>query len=104
MTFVGRTALSVEIRTNVLTLLLIAANARENVPNILFFTPSMIFDSTIGTCLKALRGLGSGGRGNNTHLESYLLFEKGYCRELISLGFNDAVSKSSEIENLVPDI
>jgi len=50
---VGRTALSVDINTNVSTLAFIAACTQCKVPKILFRTPSAIFNSTIGTCLYA---------------------------------------------------
>ena len=49
--FVGRTALSVDINTKVFTLASIAARAQLNVPKILFSTPSVLLNSTIGTCL-----------------------------------------------------
>jgi NTE family protein len=43
-----------------------------------------------------LRGLGvSRNRGSN--LLSYLLFEKAYCRELIALGYGDALERRHEI-------
>ena len=48
---VGLTALSVEIKTNDLTLALMAALAVLYVPKILFWIPSIILYSTIGTCL-----------------------------------------------------
>lgn len=43
-----------------------------------------------------LRGLGAFDR-NGSNLISYLLFEKPYCRELISLGYADAMIRRQEI-------
>ncbi len=43
-----------------------------------------------------LKGVGaSGGRGAN--LISYLLFEKAFCRELITLGYSDSMNRKEEI-------
>lgn len=44
-----------------------------------------------------LRGLGAWKRTGGDLL-SYLLFEKPYCRELIELGFHDAMARRTEIE------
>lgn len=44
-----------------------------------------------------LRGLGAWKRGGGDML-SYLLFEKPFCRELIDLGFHDAMGRRAEIE------
>jgi NTE family protein len=43
-----------------------------------------------------LGGIG-GIRGKESNLISYLLFERGYCRRLIELGYQDAMKKKSEI-------
>jgi len=43
-----------------------------------------------------LRGLGAFNR-NGSNLISYLLFEKPYCRELINLGYQDAMHRREEI-------
>ncbi|MDH3513673.1 MAG: patatin-like phospholipase family protein [Gammaproteobacteria bacterium] len=43
-----------------------------------------------------LRGLGAFNR-NGSNLLSYLLFEKPYCRDLISLGYQDAMHRKDEI-------
>ena len=45
-----------------------------------------------------LRGIGAWKRGGGDMM-SYLLFEKPYCRELIELGYNDAMCRRVEIEN-----
>jgi NTE family protein len=44
-----------------------------------------------------LRGVGAWKRGGGDML-SYLLFEKPYCRELIELGYADAMRRRTEIE------
>ncbi|MNT47945.1 hypothetical protein D3C72_1847010 [compost metagenome] len=53
MTLVGRTALSVEIRTKLATPAFKAAWAVLSVPTTLFSSPSAMLCSTIGTCLYA---------------------------------------------------
>jgi NTE family protein len=44
-----------------------------------------------------LRSIGAMRRGG-ANLASYLLFEEGYCRELIQLGYNDALDRRDELE------
>jgi NTE family protein len=47
-----------------------------------------------------LRGLGAAGKAGG-ELLSYLLFEQGYCRELLELGYEDAKKKSAEIQRFL---
>ena len=49
-----------------------------------------------------LRGIGAWKRSGGDML-SYLLFEKPYCRELIELGFQDAMRRRAEIEAFFQD-
>ncbi|MGD9385315.1 MAG: patatin-like phospholipase family protein [Thioalkalispiraceae bacterium] len=49
-----------------------------------------------------LRGLGA-YRKEGSGLASYLLFEKGYCRELIRLGYQDALQERSMLEQFLAD-
>ena len=44
-----------------------------------------------------LRSVGAMRRGG-ANLASYLLFEQGYCRELIELGYNDTIKRREEVE------
>jgi NTE family protein len=44
-----------------------------------------------------LRSVGAMRRGG-ANLASYLLFENGYCNELIELGYNDTVKRREEVE------
>ena len=44
-----------------------------------------------------LRTVGAMRRGG-ANLASYLLFEQGYCRELISLGYHDTMKRRDEVE------
>jgi NTE family protein len=44
-----------------------------------------------------LRSIGAMRRGG-ANLASYLLFEKGYCRELIELGYHDTLERREEVE------
>ena len=44
-----------------------------------------------------LRSIGAMRRGG-ANLASYLLFERGYCRELIQLGYDDTIKRREELE------
>jgi len=44
-----------------------------------------------------MRSIGAMRRGG-ANLASYLLFEQGYCRELIQLGYNDTMKRREEVE------
>lgn len=45
-----------------------------------------------------LRGIGAMKKDSSSSLVSYLLFEKSYCQELISLGYADAMQKKDELK------
>jgi len=47
-----------------------------------------------------LRSIGAMRRGG-ANLASYLLFEKGYCRELIELGYRDTLNRREEVEAFI---
>jgi NTE family protein len=47
-----------------------------------------------------LRGLGAKGKSGGV-LFSYILFESGYCRELIDLGYQDAKANSEAIQRFL---
>lgn len=47
-----------------------------------------------------LRSIGA-MRTEGSSLMSYLLFEKGYCRDLIELGYEDTIAKKDEIKNFL---
>ena len=43
-----------------------------------------------------LRGVGALNK-SGANFMSYLLFEKGYCRELIDMGFRDTMKRKDEV-------
>lgn len=43
-----------------------------------------------------LRGIGA-MRSSGANLVSYLLFEKGFCRAMIDMGYQDAMKRKAEI-------
>lgn len=77
---------------------------------ILEIKPSFSLDEIAGKHAKempwALR-LALGGSGNTSQsgsgLLSYLLFSKGYCRNLIDLGYHDALARSEEVKAFFAD-
>lgn len=48
-----------------------------------------------------LRRFGASGEGNRVRLPSYLLFESGFCKALIELGYHDALNQRAEIESFL---
>ena len=47
-----------------------------------------------------LRGIGASG-GHGVSITSYLLFEKAFCRELIMLGYRDAMRQKERIQSFL---
>ena len=47
-----------------------------------------------------LRSVGAMRRGG-ANLASYLLFEKGYCRELVELGYQDTIKRREEVDAFI---
>ena len=50
-----------------------------------------------------LRLTGANAQGGGTSAASYLLFEPGFCRKLMDLGFQDAVAQQADIEQFFSD-
>ncbi len=54
-----------------------------------------------GTLRFMLRRFGASGDGNRLRLPSYLLFEPGFCRALIKLGYRDAYNQRQQLETFL---
>jgi NTE family protein len=54
-------------------------------------------DNLPGAVRAVLRGFGS-THGTGANLTSYLLFDRGFCRALLALGFDDAMARRDELE------
>lgn len=77
-----------------------------NSVDVLSISPSQSIDQIaqehiheLPTSLKLfLKLTGATAQGGGTSAASYLLFEPGFCRKLIGLGYSDALSKRTQIE------
>ncbi len=75
--------------------------------DLLMIRPSIDFDSIASDHIhdlpaglrRVLRGMGAGKKGGGGNLASYLLFEAGFCKELIKYGYQDAMAERETIEN-----
>ena len=54
-------------------------------------------DTLPGAVRAVLRGFGS-TRGTGANLTSYLLFDRGFCRALLALGYADAMARRDDLE------
>lgn len=85
-------------------------NARLLPIDSLVISPSQSLDSIAAKYLKALptsvrillHGIG-GTRSSGSNISSYLLFERHFCRELIELGYHDALAKAEAIHAFIAD-
>ena len=76
--------------------------------DVLVLTPSVPLDEIavkhVGnlpwTIRFMMRSIGAMRRGG-ANIASYLLFEKGYCNELIALGYDDTIKRREEIESFI---
>ncbi len=58
------------------------------------------YDSLPRSFRVALKFLGM-GKNNSRRLVSYLMFEQAFCKQLIELGYNDAMAKKAELEQFL---
>ena len=73
--------------------------------DLLVIYPSMEFDEIAakhvgnlpGPMRMAMKVIGATEKGGGASLASYLLFEKGFCKELIDCGYRDAMEKRDDI-------
>ncbi|HEX4780524.1 MAG TPA: patatin-like phospholipase family protein [Usitatibacter sp.] len=76
--------------------------------DVLVLTPSQPLDTIAVKHVRSLpwtirfllRSVGAMRRGG-ANLASYLLFERGYCNELIDLGYDDTIKRREEVESFI---
>jgi NTE family protein len=76
--------------------------------DVLVLTPSQPLDAIAVKHVRSLpwtirfllRSVGAMRRGG-ANLASYLLFERGYCNELIDLGYDDTIKRREEVESFI---
>ena len=84
------------------------ANTKLRKVDSLVISPSQCLDRIASKYLHVLpvsirvflHGIGA-TKTSGSSILSYLLFEKRFCQELISLGYHDAMEKASEIETFM---